>query len=254
MPGKNLNAVKELRTRIPVGLSEAIRLMEATEGHIDQAFLLLKEKYLNIVMEKTGLAEDLVLPCLLRYHYDTEKTTDHLNEAFRLIDGIPRTETVYILERWHNYREHGLQKIAVIAEKEAGLKRDDDYWLPASELNKPGALYKCVIVLCEWLEYKDSEDLDHALHFHPELVTEQVQLLGLNNLAASLSFAGSIQREARLQAEKTHQEPIPRYHLTLDLLSADDDYQAAKQYIISQNDVLVDTLFQYVKDHSDQFP
>ncbi len=110
-PG-TIEQVRILRQQIPVGYTEGLATLTACDGNIGNAVILLQQRYIAVVAKATKLQADTILPVLIQNQYDTTQTIQQLEEAHRLVNGVPQPETAYTLHRWQAHKEHAVNSIA----------------------------------------------------------------------------------------------------------------------------------------------
>lgn len=243
-----LEKVKVLREQLCIGVQEGMDLLVQTAGDLDKASAIFREKMLNITTEFVKLPAERVLPYLEKYRYDAGKAVDTILDKFRLIDGVPQPEPVYILHKYHSYKREALEKICRLICKKKRLRRDwhavghyDFPWFGEEDLRRLNEPSLCIVALTEWLNFEDAEGFEEALLYNLDLTVRQIKLLGLRDRAAALRMAGDIYREYQ-----EAMEPIPDFYK---VLNKDRDYQAARRFYLSSKEELINKLYDFIENN-----
>lgn len=227
-----------LRSRIPIGISQGLSLLEKTRGNIEEAENYFRKERLDLIVKKTGVSAEMASTHLLKNNFDVATTLKGIEEACFTLSQI-------MIRRCGDRKEEALEKIAAAVEKKEHLIRE--YWLHPDRLGHLQPEVFCVVIIMEWLSYEGWEDFESALYFHLDIVTDLIQnQLLLPEVAAILSEARTIaiaqvpQQKAILEKEG--------------VLSWTPELTAQHHLFEGRRTLLVDTLYAFVKSNIDKFP
>ncbi|WP_162903297.1 hypothetical protein [Taibaiella koreensis] len=245
-----LQKVKRLREQLCMSTQEGLDLLSQTEGDMERAAAVFKERMLHITTNFVKLPSEKVLPYLEEYKYDAGRAIDQMLDDFQLVDGVRQPKPVYILHKYRNNKKEALEQIGRLVETTAHLERDwksvglyEHPWLTTEALQSLDGPSQCVLALTEWLTFEDSEGLEQALLYNLDMAAAQIQLLKMPDLAAALRMARDIYREH----EAIHHGPA-----FYKALNKDKDYQAARRFFQASREMLMDKLYAFVQAHLDQ--
>jgi hypothetical protein len=223
-----------LRQRIPVGLRHGLTLLEKVNGDVEQAEKLFQQEMISLVISKTGVKEDIATRHLIKNNYD-------INLALKSIDEESYSLTERILRRYRN-KEEALTTLVSAVEREHKLVRK--FWLDIEDMQKLPQEVFCLLMIMEWLLYADYEGLDNAINFYCNEAIEQIErTLQLPEIAKIIRDAKEI-HESQLEAQQIKERGLnrtPEFRRQADLFN-------------EQTPLLIDTLYEFVKKHINQFP
>lgn len=256
-----LAQVKILRQQIPVGYTEGMELLRSCAGDIEQAAALLQQRYLARVSAATKLEDAIILPLLIRKQYDVAQTIIQLEQEYRLIDGVAQQETVYTLHRWQADREYAVHAIAGRLLQDIPINRQDNTrhdlhhfsWYVEAELRGLNPVHRCVIALTDWLDYEYWEGLTYAIRYYPDLMAAELRTLQLPELAAALQTAWQICEETREQYPGWDDD-FKSYLAYSNAYQQNPVYRQAEDYISANQQLITEHLFDFIQNHTDQFP
>lgn len=257
MNTKDIDQLRALRQQIAVGYIEGLETLRSCQGDIEKAVAFLQEKYTAAVAAKTLLSAEIILPVLRKYQYDPQLTINSLEQRYRLINGIPRTETIFTLHHRRSDKTYAVKHIASEVERLHQMQRShfsaSHYtgWYTGAELGRLDTYHSCVVALTEWLDYRDDEGFDIAVGYHTALIAVQLEKIGLGPMAHALLFAGNIAAETKA---KYPSPTVDDYIAGQNALHADEDYQHARAYFEARLDLVVRKLFDFIEQHADHFP
>ena len=235
--------VSILRQRIPVGVQHALALLEKTNGDINNAEILFREEVLQTIVSKTGVAADIAQRHLIKHNYD-------VNTTLKSIDEERMTLTELIFTR-HENKEEVLMQIMHAIEEQYHIKRDTRLDLKTL-LGLPQEIF-CLMVIMEWLCYEEYEGFDIALSFELDIITDQIEkVLQLSSLASSLRQARDIQE--LIYQESKVRDDIENYIKATSELRENKTYQKCAGDYHDQRTLLIDTLYDFVKENISKFP
>jgi hypothetical protein len=247
----NLQKVKILRNRLCIGFQEGLDLLKQTDGDVERASEIFKEKILSLTEDVIKLPAEKIKPYLERYKYDAGRTIDALLDKYRLVDGVPQSEPVYILHKFRNYKNEAIAKIAALIIKKEKLARkwnggSYDYpWLKDEDIKPLDEYSLCVVAISDWLDFEDSEAFDAALFYHLDLVADQLLLLQMPDLAAALRMARDIYKELI----EEHKSVSKEFYTAL---RKDSDFREAQKYFMESKPLLVEKLYNFIQDNLDK--
>jgi hypothetical protein len=226
-----------LRQQIPVGLRHGLLLLEKTAGDVDRSVVLFQEETIYIISSKTGVDIALARKHLVQNRFDVSAT-------LKSIDEERYSQTERILRRYKD-KEEAIGEIAWSIETTHSLKRN--FWLDFACLENLEPELFCLMVIHEWLSYDGWEDLSSALYFHLDTVTEQIEKrLDLSQLAQTLRRAREIHQQ-RAEQQRAFLERESYCSSTPEFSQQNDLYDL-------QRPVLIDKLYNLVKQHIEKFP
>lgn len=243
-----LPKVKILKERLCIGLQDGIDLLKQTDGNVEQASAIFKEKILNLTQSVIRLPAEKIKPYLEKYKYDAGRVIDAMLDKYRLIDGIPQPEPVYILHKFRHYKKDAVTRIAGLIIKKEKLSRKwnrtsyDFPWLKEEDLKSLNASSLGVVALSEWLQYEDSESFEAALFYNLDLITIQIRLLLMPDLAAALRMARDIYKELIDEYQSVSKE----FYVAL---RKNEDFREAQKYFSTSRNLLIDNLYDFIRDN-----
>jgi hypothetical protein len=233
-----------LRQRIPIGLRQGLVLLEKYDGDLDKAEKQFQSEMLTLIIDKTGVSQDLVIVHLIKNRFDIGLT-------IKSIDEERYTLTELILRNCKDKKEDALEKIMHAVEEVQNLKRT--FWLNFDDLKVlPSEIY-CFLTTMEWLNYESWEDYGSALSFNLDIVVEQIEhKLELPDLANSLRQAKNIQTiiYRNNEASKHKHNDI----MTRNELRDKPGYQKCEEDFKTQRPILIERLYELVIKNKELFP
>lgn len=227
-----LSEICTLRENVPVGIQAARRLLERTGGDIDEAIKFFHIDQINILTVKAEVTHQEAENVLLATNYD-------IAESFRRIDEQLFTLTELILRKNKDAGD-ALSKIALAIEYEWGLKRK--FWFSFIDVQSLPSVLQTFMLVYEWHEYVGWEGMNSGIFFESDHIHQQLQALGLLELAKKMITARIRYDELKDKVENFHE------------ITKDEIFKM----LIMQCDQLaknVDSvLLQFVKDNIDTFP
>lgn len=99
-----IEKIKELRTQIPVPMSEAMALLKSNGGDIDTCVALFKAKSIQQICELTGCDETTAAKYYEAEKFDFNRTVSSIKDAiydenYKAIDGVTK-ENIRIVIQW----------------------------------------------------------------------------------------------------------------------------------------------------------
>lgn len=233
-----------LRQRIPIGLRHALALLEKFEGDLDKSEKQFHDEMVALIITKTGVTAEVATKHLMTHRFDIALTIKGIDEE-------RYTLTELILRKFKNKKEDALGSIAYTIEQKHSLKKN--FWLVFDNLKTlPPELY-CFLTIIEWLNYESWEDYQSALSFHLDIVTEQLETkLGLADLANSLRKAEHIWTVS--YEENGAGKDIQKYIDTSNELQNNNEYRKCKDDFVIQRPVVIERLYDLVRNNIDKFP
>lgn len=239
-----------LRQRIPVGLNYGLKLLERTNGDLEKAEQQFKGEMITLAINKTGVTSEVATIHLTKKGFDLGLAIKSIEEELKSIEDERYTFTELILRK-HKNKEDALNKIMYAVEEQYNLKRE--FWLDVECLKGlPAEIYKIIVIL-EWLNYEDWEGYDYALSFNLNLVTEQIKnQLALTDLANSLEHANDIKNI--IYAKHETKRDFQNYINAGNELRENEEYQKCEEVFKDQRPLLIERLYEFVKDNKAQYP
>jgi hypothetical protein len=171
--------------------------------------------------------------------------------TIKSIDEERYTLTELILRRYRDKKEEALERIMHAVEETKAIERK--YWLNFQDLKILSNEVFCLLAVMEWLNYESYENLEVALSFELEIITEQLEnKLALPYLANSLRQASEIQRLAYKKNETS--KGIDNYIKAANQLRENKEYEKYKNVYQEQRPLLIDRLYELVTINIDKFP
>ncbi|WP_327437781.1 hypothetical protein [Pseudomonas donghuensis] len=240
MDPTHIQALRQLRSLLPISLRHAQALLERCAGNPHRAAERYKTELLQVLVDKSGLPADQAQAHLHNAGYD-------LNRALSAIEQARFTLTQRILRKHHQDKARALDLIAQALETAEQLPRQ--YWLAFERLEQLAPAPRCFMVLHEWLAFEDWEGFDSALHFHLPQAIAQLRHLQLDALADTLEQAE--QRQQRLRA--AHAERESPIELAV-RVNQDPLFNACQDSFNQQRPRLEERLYEWVERYVEQFP
>ncbi|MFD2523055.1 hypothetical protein [Emticicia soli] len=244
-----LEKIKILREKIPVGVTHALKILEKSGGNIDTAQELIKEEYTAILIHKTGVSREIAQHHLLINKFNVETA---LNSIEKVIYSI----TELILRRGNNKRDAIKLMLDAIERKikaEVDKKKESEVyeWFNFELLNTLSPDLFTFAAIAKWLLYEDSEGFDYAVSFHTAIVTEQIEtILLLPEIATYIRISRN--RKAYFYQKYEHKKR--GFMKAYDEIRQDSLYKNAEKAYHDNAELLIETLYNYVKTHIKQFP
>jgi hypothetical protein len=233
-----------LRQRIPIGLRHGLTLLESLDGDLEKAEVKFKEEMAAIIISKTGVTADVANKHLTKSNFDIAATIKNIDEE-------RYTFTELVLRKFKDKKEDALDKIAYAIEEKYNLKRE--FWLNFNTLKElPSELY-CLMAIWEWLNYESWEDYESALSFNLDIVTDQIKnKLGLTELANSVKQAKDIR--TLIYTQYRIDKGIKDYVTASNEVQRHEEYKKCENVYVTQRPILIDRLYELVKNNIDMFP
>jgi len=227
-----------LRQRVSIGLRHGLAILGKVNGDVEQAEKLFQQEMLSLVINKTGVTKAIATKHLIKTNFD-------INSALKSIDEERYTLTERILKQCKDNKEEALNKLAYAVEQKNKLIRN--FWLDLEDLQKLSQQEFCLLTIIEWLHYNDYEGFIVAIHFHLEVVTDQIkeqlllpEIAGIIRKAKEIHESQFEQQEIKFKKEKAI-SPTPEFCEQEDLFD-------------EKKPLLIDTLYEFVKKHVNKFP
>ena len=226
------------RKRFPVGIRQALKLLEITGGDLEKSVELFKEHHLEIVLSKTGVSKDFATRHLLKNNYDIYLTLKSIDE-----ERYTFTERVLIKNK--NHKEWALNVIALRLSELNDIK--SNFWLNFDDICKQPPIISCILAVMEWLNYESWENLDCALCFHLDIVIDKIN--------DHLSFPEII--EVLKTAKKIHSEQFEEQQAKLKREGSKGptpEFLEQSELFDIQRPILIDKLYELVQKNIECFP
>ncbi|TGE21943.1 hypothetical protein E5K00_16940 [Hymenobacter aquaticus] len=223
-----------LRQRVPVGIKQALQLLQETDGDVEKAQALFEARCVEIVQAKTGAPADLCAQCLAAVGFDIASAIDQVETQLYSL-------TERIVRKWQN-KEQALDVLASALETAHGLEQQ--HWFTEEELRPLNEQQFCFMLVREWIEYEEWEGFDFALAFQvPAVSTQIAQKLLLPELAEVLLKAS--ERQLLICSETVTKSPRNLNRL----LAKDALLLEYEKYYKRHKSTLFEALYAYVKTH-----
>ncbi|HCO8218122.1 hypothetical protein [Escherichia fergusonii] len=227
-----LSEIRTLRENVPVGIQAARRLLEKTGGDVDEAIKLFHIDQINILTAKADVIHQEAENVLLATNYD-------IAEALRRIDEQRYTLTELILRKNKDTGD-ALSNIELAIAYEWNLTCQ--FWFGFKAFQSLPPQLQAFMLVCEWRNYWGWEGLDSALYYEMENVPQQLQVVGLDEMAEVIVVARNRYDELRVQG-KDHNNIIK-----------DDKFKKFMKHCEQLDSEADAILLQFVKDNIEIFP
>jgi len=214
------------RKRFPVGIRQALELLEKTGGDLEKSVELFKKHHLEIVMSKTGVSRDFATRHLLKNNYEIYLT-------LKSIDEERYTYTQRVLIKNKNHKKWALNVIALRLSELNDIRRN--FWLDFDDICKQPPIISCILAVMEWLDYESWEGLDCALYFHLDIVIDKIN--------DHLSFPEIVETLKNLAKLKT-----------VEATGATPDFLEQSELFDIQRPILISKLYELVQKNIECFP
>ncbi|RYU97381.1 hypothetical protein [Emticicia agri] len=245
-----LENIKLLRQKIPVGVSDALRVLEIAEGNVEEAENLIKKEFLNILIEKTGVNADIAQKALFKNKFD-------IGAALIEIEKQIYSSTELILKRCVREKEYAIRSILEVIERkiEADTQEYQSLklygWFNFELLKTLDAILFSFAAIAEWLSYEYYEDFNYAIGCHMEEVTEQIEkALHLPEIADFIR----VSNERQSYFYEKYKNKKNGYFKAYEKLMEDAAFKQAKNGYYSNKEHLINSLYEFVKTHINHFP
>lgn len=229
-----LSQIHQLRKQIPVGIKSAHKLLQQSCGDIAEAIALFNAAQINVLVRKTNITYEKAAQILQQTGYD-------LPRSFKYIEQERYTLTELILRKCADPGE-AVWKITLAIEFEWRLTRK--YWLHMTDLERLPSELCCFMLIHEWQNYAEWEGFPAALFFEIESVLQQLQRLGLLNLAVTVA-----------DARKRYDELLVRFPKRAhNMIIHDVSFKKLEEQYNQQQNEIYDALLVLAKKHLDLFP
>lgn len=240
---KYKHQLEMLRQRIPVGLNHALKLLEKTKGDWEKAEKEFEAEMIVIIIGKTEVAPDIAMQQLIKNRFDIAAT-------IRSIEEERYTLTELILRKCKDRKEEALGKVMYAVEEENKLLRN--FWLNYDDLKTLPEIIYCFMTIMEWLNYESWEDYRSALSFHLDIVTIQIENgLMFSDLSESLQKANHIYTQVY---NKNKPKNTKDWMNARDELNRHKEFQNCEEYFAKQRPILIERLYELVKNNINKFP
>ena len=231
-----------LQQRIPIGLRHGLILLEKFDGDLNKVEKHFKEEMITLTRAKTGVKSNIAIRHLIKNNFDISLT-------IKSIDEERYTLTELIIKK--NKKEDALDKIFSAVKEQYDL--DENIWLNFDQLKNLTPEIYCFITTMEWLNYESWEDYEIALSYDLNVVADQIEnKLGLSELANSLKKA---ERLITFVFEKYEvKEHLNNYLKAKNKLREEIGFQKTENTFIMQKPILIDRLYELVKNNIEKFP
>lgn len=180
----------------------------------------------------------------------------NVETALNSIEKAIYTSTELILKRCTN-KIDAIELIIEVIETniKAEVKGDQvlevDEWFNFELLNTLNPDLFTFAAIAEWLLYEISEGLDYAVSFHTAIVTEQIEtILLLPEIATYIRICRN--RKAYYYQKYEHKKQ--GFIIANREMRQDSLYKNAEKAYHDNAELLIETLYNYVKTHIKQFP
>ncbi|RFS17597.1 hypothetical protein [Emticicia sp. C21] len=242
--------IKILRQKIPVGVSDALRALKTTYGNVEEAENLIKKEFLSILIEKTDVDADIAQKALVKNKFD-------IGASLIEIEKQVYSSTELILKRCLREKEYAIESILKVIERkiEATIQKDQELWMYGwfnFELLKTLDSYLfSFAAIAEWLSFEDCEDFYSAIGFHTQEVTEQIEIaLHLPEIADHIR----VSNERSTYFYEKYKNKKNGYSIAYEKLIEDAAFKQAKEGYFNNKRLLINSLYEFVKTHINQFP
>ncbi|MCU0391176.1 MAG: hypothetical protein MUE81_08665 [Thermoflexibacter sp.] len=233
-----------LRQQIPIGLRHGLELLEKFDGDLERVKAQFQDEMIVLIISKTGVTTDMATRHLIKNDLDISLT-------IKSIDEERYTLTERILRKFKEKKEDALDNIMYAVEEKYNLKRE--FWLEFDSLKHFQPEIYCFMTVKEWLNYESWENYSIALTFNLEIFREQLgSKLGLTDLAHSLKQAEDIQD--LIYAQKEAKKDIQNYIAVNNELKDNKEFTKCSKDFIAQKPIIIDRLYELVKNNIDKFP
>ena len=240
-----------LRQRIPIGLRNGLILIEQVNGDLEKAEQQFKAEMVTLAINKTGVTPEVAISHLTKSNFEITLAIKSIKDELKSIDDARYTVTELILRDHKNNKEDALYKIMCAVEEQFNLKRDS--WLSFDCLKTlPTEVYSFMVIM-EWLNYEDYEGYDYALSFYPDLVTKQIKdQLGLSDLVNTLQQANSL--KTLIFSKNEPAKDLQNYINASNELREHEEFQKCEEDFRRQRPLLLDRLYEFVKNNTALYP
>jgi len=240
-----------LRQRIPIGLRDGLILIEKVNGDLEKAEKQFKTEMITLVINKTGVTSEVALSHLLKGNFDINVAIKSVKDELKSIDDARYTVTEIILRKNKSKKEDALFEIMSAVEEQFILKRE--FWLSFDCLKElPSEVYSFMVIM-EWLNYEDWEGYDYALSFNLDLVTEHINnQLALTDLINTLQHANNI--KTLIFSKNETAKDFQNYINAINELRVHEEYQKCEEVFRRQRPLLLERLYEFVKNNTVHFP
>jgi hypothetical protein len=245
------NKLMILRQRIPIGLRDGLILIEKVNGDLEKAEQQFKAEMVTLAINKTGVTSEVAISHLIKSSFDITLAIKSIKDELKSIDDARYTVTELILRDHKNKKEDTLFKVMSAVEEKFNLKRE--FWLSIDCIKAlPSEVYSFMIIM-EWVNYEDWEGYDHALSFNLDLVTEHIKnQLALADLANTMQHASNI--KTVISSKNETAKDIQNYINASNDLREHEEYQKCEEDFKRQRPLLLERLYEFVKNNIGRFP
>lgn len=240
-----------LRQRIPIGICDGLILIEKVDGDLEEAEKQFKTEMITLAINKTGVTSEVAISHLIKSSFDIILAIKSIKDELRSIDDARYTVTELILRNHKNKKEDALVKIMFAVEEQFHLKRE--FWLSFDCLKAlPTEVYSFMVIM-EWLNYEDWEGYDFALSFNLDLVTEHIKdQLALTDMVNMLQHANNL--KTLIYSKNKTAKDFQNYINANNELREHEEYQKCEEYFKRQRPLLLERLYEFVKNNIAYYP
>jgi hypothetical protein len=184
--------IKELRSKIPIGINRAKTILEKNEGNIDLSIEQYQSELIKILIEKTDSSPEYAKETLKQSQFN-------LHEAIKIINESKLSTTENILNRNTNNEQKSTHLFRAIINENFTF---DTYRVNNKKFNELNTHQKDFLILIEWLDYLECEGFFSAAH--SDLFEEVITILNSKLNMETLSFELKNAHEIRTKIKNKH--------------------------------------------------
>ncbi|RYZ38046.1 MAG: hypothetical protein EOP49_31245 [Sphingobacteriales bacterium] len=255
MDHKYISQLKQLRDTIAIGVSEGLQLLKAHDGNMEAMISSFKKQSLDKVLTSTRQHESYVLPLLEQHQYDSSRVIEMIEDQLSLVQGAEVPSTLYYLHKFRNDKSMAVTKIAELIIHNNKLERMRPFavnafpWFYAAEMAGLNAYDLCVVSLTEWLDYEEQEPFSSVIHYNTDLVTRQMELIGLPELARDICCSAAIAWRKNKSTKKGKLTGTTR----TSLYHNDKKFREALKRFSKNKVLLIEHLYDYISANQAHF-
>jgi len=226
-----------LRSRLPVGIQHGLALIKKADGDVDKAENIFKEEMIALVIDKTGVTQDVAIRHLTSSKFD-------INTALKHIDEERYSLTEKLLRRY-NDKEGALHTLVIAIEEHYELPGQD--WMKLEDIKHLSEELFCFLTVMEWVNHVDYEDLYYGIDLYGGIVTDLIEKkLLLPAIAETIKVTKLVQK-----SQFAEQEAKRKLYAGV---SWTPEFSAQEKLFKQQRPLLIDALYEFVKKNIDKFP
>lgn len=232
--------LERLRQYIPIGIKHGLKLLQQTNGDIDQAQELFELEMIQVIIDKTTVSPEIAKEHLLACNYDIACAIDRIDEArFSLSERI--------LRKHKNNKEEALALIVHQVEVIEHIQRK--FWLPLDDMNYLAPLVYGVLAVHEFLSYEDWKDFSSAIYFYSDIIVAQFEtVLDMPEMAHCLSAA---KKRSDLLLEQYKGKDVS---VIVNAINDDAAFRVQANFFAENRARVVDKLYGLVVEYVALFP